>query len=88
MSLRLRLTEALMDLFILILVIPREPGEAGAVPFGTSLWEAGVISVMLSVQPLLSPSAIRHQQRCGQAKLTQIVKQRVSLLHLAVAEDL
>lgn len=87
MSLRLRLTEALVDLFILILVIPREPGEAGAVPFGTSLWEAGV-SVMLSVQPLLSPSAIRHRHRCGQAKLTQIVKQTVSLLHLAVAEDL
>lgn len=88
MSLRLRLTEALVDLFILILVISREPGEAGAVPFGTSLWEAGVISVMLSVQPLLSPSAIRRGHRCGQAKLTQIVKQRVSLLHLAVAEDL
>lgn len=34
MSPRLRLTEALMDLFILILVIPWELGEAGAVPFG------------------------------------------------------
>lgn len=34
MSPRLRLTEALVDLFILNLVIPWEPGEAGAVPFG------------------------------------------------------
>lgn len=34
MSLHSRLTEALVDLFILILVIPWEPGEAEAVPFG------------------------------------------------------
>lgn len=34
MSLHLRLTEALVDLFILILVIPWEPEEAEAVPFG------------------------------------------------------
>lgn len=34
MSLHLRLTKALVDLFILILVIPWEPEEAEAVPFG------------------------------------------------------
>lgn len=39
MSLPLRLTEALVDLFILILVIPWEPGEAEAVPFrGQGAW--------------------------------------------------
>lgn len=50
--------------------------------------EPGVISVTLSIQPLLSRSAIQHWPRCGQAKLTQTIIQTVSLLHLAVADDL